>query len=165
MAAAHHPLCSSVSGRRFRRGLSGQQGVLIPRANVKNLMLKKEVVDAVQAGQLIADGPATDSGELALGRNVLVAFLPWEGYNFEDAIIISERLVKDDTLTTTERVEATMISASISWISSTAASCAFQPMIRILRPCQSRLGSEKGVAGRYSVPVRSAVSDRGGTLI
>ena len=48
---------------------------------------------------MLADGPSTDNGELALGKNLLVAFMPWEGYNFEDAIILSERLVKDDVLT------------------------------------------------------------------
>ena len=55
--------------------------------------------DKVKAGQIIADGAATHKGEMALGRNVLVAFMSWEGYNFEDAIIISERLVKNDTYT------------------------------------------------------------------
>jgi DNA-directed RNA polymerase subunit beta len=50
----------------------------------------------VQAGEIIADGPATDEGELALGQNVMVAFMPWYGHNFEDAIVLSERLVKDD---------------------------------------------------------------------
>ena len=50
-------------------------------------------------GDVLADGPSTDKGELALGKNLLVAFMPWEGYNFEDAIILSERLVKDDVLT------------------------------------------------------------------
>src|SRR5205823_6405189 len=53
----------------------------------------------VGAGQVLADGPSTDQGELALGRNLLVAFMPWEGHNYEDAIVISERLVKDDVLT------------------------------------------------------------------
>ncbi len=53
----------------------------------------------VKAGDLLADGPSTDEGELALGRNLLVAFMPWEGYNYEDAIILSERLVKEDLLT------------------------------------------------------------------
>ena len=48
---------------------------------------------------MLADGPSTHHGELALGKNLLVAFMPWEGYNFEDAIILSERLVKDDVLT------------------------------------------------------------------
>ena len=55
--------------------------------------------DTVRAGDLLADGPSTDHGELALGKNLLVAFMPWEGYNFEDAIILSERLVRDDVLT------------------------------------------------------------------
>jgi len=53
----------------------------------------------VKKGEVIADGPSTDMGELALGRNVLIAFMPWEGYNYEDAILISEKLVKDDTFT------------------------------------------------------------------
>src|SRR5499426_4468916 len=55
--------------------------------------------DTVKKGQVIADGPCTQGGELALGRNVLVAFMPWNGYNFEDAILISERIVKDDVFT------------------------------------------------------------------
>jgi len=57
------------------------------------------VGDKVKKGQLICDGPSTDWGELALGKNLLVAFMPWRGYNFEDAIILSQRLVKDDVLT------------------------------------------------------------------
>jgi DNA-directed RNA polymerase subunit beta len=56
-----------------------------------------QVGDAVDAGQVIADGPSTDGGTLSLGANVTVAFMPWYGHNFEDAIVISERLVKDDT--------------------------------------------------------------------
>ncbi len=52
----------------------------------------------VEAGQVIADGPCTDHGEMALGRNLLVAFMPWEGHNYEDAIILSQRLVQDDVL-------------------------------------------------------------------
>ena len=55
--------------------------------------------DKIKKGQLLADGPSTDNGELALGKNLMVAFMTWEGYNFEDAIILSERLVKDDVLT------------------------------------------------------------------
>jgi DNA-directed RNA polymerase subunit beta len=55
--------------------------------------------DYVRAGDVIADGPSTDLGELALGRNVLVAFMPWNGYNYEDSILISERIVKDDVFT------------------------------------------------------------------
>ncbi len=58
-----------------------------------------KVGQRVKKGQVIADGPATHNGELALGQNVLVAFMPWGGYNFEDAILISERLVKDDRYT------------------------------------------------------------------
>jgi len=55
--------------------------------------------DAIKKGQVIADGHSTDNGELALGRNILVAFMPWRGYNFEDAIVISERVVRDDIYT------------------------------------------------------------------
>ncbi|MAL80760.1 MAG: DNA-directed RNA polymerase subunit beta [Sneathiella sp.] len=58
-----------------------------------------KVGDKVEAGDIICDGPSTDLGELALGRNVLVAFMPWNGYNFEDSILISERIVKDDVFT------------------------------------------------------------------
>jgi DNA-directed RNA polymerase subunit beta len=57
------------------------------------------VGDTVVAGQVLADGPATEAGELALGQNVLVAYMPWEGYNYEDAILINERLVYDDIFT------------------------------------------------------------------
>jgi DNA-directed RNA polymerase subunit beta len=55
--------------------------------------------DRIKLGDILADGPSTDMGELALGKNLLVAFMPWEGYNFEDAVILSERMVKDDVLT------------------------------------------------------------------
>jgi DNA-directed RNA polymerase subunit beta len=55
--------------------------------------------DLVEQGQIIADGPATSMGELALGKNVMVAFMPWGGYNFEDSILVSERLIKDDVFT------------------------------------------------------------------
>jgi DNA-directed RNA polymerase subunit beta len=57
------------------------------------------VGDDVKEGDVIADGPSTDRGELALGKNILVAFMPWNGYNFEDSILLSERLVKDDVFT------------------------------------------------------------------
>jgi len=72
------------------------------RSNQGTCINQKPIVvagDQVEAGQVIVDGSCTDCGELALGRNLLVAFMPWEGYNYEDAIIISERLVKDDVLT------------------------------------------------------------------
>ncbi|MGA8048383.1 MAG: DNA-directed RNA polymerase subunit beta, partial [Dermatophilaceae bacterium] len=71
------------------------------RSNQGNSYNQRVVVaegDRVEQGKLIADGPATDGGEIALGRNLLVAFMPWEGYNFEDAIILSQRLVQDDVL-------------------------------------------------------------------
>jgi DNA-directed RNA polymerase subunit beta len=58
-----------------------------------------KVGDVVEKGDIIADGPSTDLGELALGRNVLCAFMPWQGYNFEDSILISERIVSDDVFT------------------------------------------------------------------
>jgi len=69
------------------------------RSNQDTCISFKPIVEAgdhVEAGQVIADGPATDAGELALGFNVLVAFMPWRGYNYEDAIIISERLIRED---------------------------------------------------------------------
>ncbi|MFC1771258.1 DNA-directed RNA polymerase subunit beta [Candidatus Margulisiibacteriota bacterium] len=72
------------------------------RSNQNTCKNQKAIIrkgEKVKAGQIIADGTATDKGELALGRNVLVAFLPWEGYNFEDAIVISERLAKEDVFT------------------------------------------------------------------
>ena len=58
-----------------------------------------KVGDKIRAGDIVADGPSTDLGELALGRNALVAFMPWNGYNFEDSILISERIVRDDVFT------------------------------------------------------------------
>ena len=70
--------------------------------NERTCLNQKPIVKVgqkVKKGQILADGAATYQGELALGRNVLVAFMSWDGYNFEDAIIISERLVKDDTYT------------------------------------------------------------------
>ena len=72
------------------------------RSNQNTCINQKPVVrvgDRVAKGQVLADGPCTDTGELALGRNVLVAFMPWRGYNFEDAILVSEKLVKDDYYT------------------------------------------------------------------
>ncbi len=72
------------------------------RSNQGTCVNQKPVVKVgarVKAGELIADGPCSDHGELALGKNLLVAFMPWEGYDYEDAIIISERLVKEDILT------------------------------------------------------------------
>ncbi len=76
--------------RKFQR--SNQNTCINQRPLVK-------VGDVVQAGEIIADGPSTELGELALGRNVLCAFMPWNGYNFEDSILISERVVRDDVFT------------------------------------------------------------------
>lgn len=75
---------------KFRRS---NQGTCI---NQKPLV---DIGDPVKEGDILADGPSTHEGELALGKNLLVAFMPWKGHNFEDAIVISERLVKDDVLT------------------------------------------------------------------
>jgi DNA-directed RNA polymerase subunit beta len=72
------------------------------RSNAATCINQKILVrkgESVKKGQVIADGPCTQGGELALGRNVLVAFMPWNGYNFEDAILISERIVKEDVFT------------------------------------------------------------------
>ena len=76
--------------RKFQR--SNQNTCINQRPLVK-------VGDILNRGDVMADGPSTDMGELALGRNVLVAFMPWNGYNFEDSILISERIVKDDVFT------------------------------------------------------------------
>ncbi len=76
--------------RKFQR--SNQNTCINQRPLVK-------VGDVVKAGDVVADGPSTDLGELALGKNVLVAFMPWNGYNYEDSILISERIVKDDVFT------------------------------------------------------------------
>ena len=72
------------------------------RSNQSTCITQKPLVragDLVRKGDIIADGPSTELGELALGRNVLVAFMPWNGYNFEDSILLSERIVKDDVFT------------------------------------------------------------------
>ncbi|MDQ1437386.1 MAG: DNA-directed polymerase subunit beta [Acidimicrobiaceae bacterium] len=72
------------------------------RSNQNTCINQKVLVDEgqkVKTGDVLADGPSTHQGELALGKNLLVAFMPWEGYNYEDAIILSERLVRDDVLT------------------------------------------------------------------
>ncbi|MEC7400255.1 MAG: DNA-directed RNA polymerase subunit beta, partial [Pseudomonadota bacterium] len=87
---------------------AGQSGVDIytlqkfQRSNQDTCINQRPLVkvgDTVEPGDIIADGPSTDLGELALGRNSLVAFMPWNGYNYEDSILISERIVKDDVFT------------------------------------------------------------------
>jgi len=72
------------------------------RSNQDTCINQKPLVhvgDKIKAGQVLADGPATEDGELALGMNVVVAFMPWLGYNYEDAIVVSERFLKDDYFT------------------------------------------------------------------
>ena len=76
--------------RKFQR--SNQNTCINQRPLVK-------IGDIIREGDIVADGPSTDLGELALGKNVLVAFMPWNGYNFEDSILISERIVRDDVFT------------------------------------------------------------------
>jgi DNA-directed RNA polymerase subunit beta len=93
---ATEELEASISGvdiyrlQKFQR--SNQNTCITQRPLVK-------VGDLVEKGEVIADGPSTDHGDLALGRNVLVAFMPWNGYNFEDSILLSERIVRDDVFT------------------------------------------------------------------
>ncbi len=93
---------------RATEDLEGKSGVDIyrlskfRRSNQNSCINQRPIVkvgDVVKKGDIIADGPSTDLGELALGRNVLVAFMPWNGYNFEDSILISERIVRDDVYT------------------------------------------------------------------
>ncbi len=82
------------------------------RSNQNTCMNQRPLVivgDVVSRGDVLADGPSTDLGELALGQNMLVAFMPWNGYNFEDSILISERVVKEDRFTTIHIEELTCI--------------------------------------------------------
>ncbi|MDO9169019.1 MAG: DNA-directed RNA polymerase subunit beta [Methylobacter sp.] len=82
------------------------------RSNQNTCINQKPLVrpgDIVNAGDIMADGPSTDMGELALGQNMLVAFMPWNGYNFEDSILVSERVVKEDRFTTIHIEEKTCV--------------------------------------------------------
>ncbi len=107
IAAAMDGVVSAVDAREIT--VSGEHGKTVTypvhkflRSNASTCMNQRVVADIdarVKAGDVLADGSAIDHGELALGQNVLVAFLPWEGYNYEDAVIISERLVHDDRYT------------------------------------------------------------------
>ncbi|MBN2057128.1 DNA-directed RNA polymerase subunit beta, partial [bacterium] len=108
-------IVETVSADRIIIRAAGEDGQLLPNADIDiyNLVKyqrsnqntninQKPIVrqgQLVEINQVIADGPATDQGELALGRNVLAAFMPWCGYNFEDAIVISEKIVKEDVFT------------------------------------------------------------------
>jgi len=98
--------------------VAGEAGVDIynlikyTRSNQNTCINQKPLVkpgDTISRGDVLADGPSTDMGELALGQNLLVAFMPWNGYNFEDSILISERLVQEDRLTTIHIEEMTCV--------------------------------------------------------
>jgi len=91
-----------VDGREVQSDVDKYKLLKFVRSNQGTCINQRPIVrkgDRVKAGDIIADGPSTDQGELALGRNVLVAFMPWEGYNYEDAILLSERLVREDVYT------------------------------------------------------------------
>ena len=90
------------TGEQKEFGADIYQLIKFRRSNQNTCINQKPVVregQRVKKGDVLADGPSTEDGELALGRNVLVAFMPWRGYNFEDAILISEKLVKEDYYT------------------------------------------------------------------
>ncbi len=104
--SGEHIIVDYNSGQRDRLGhelgRKRYQLAKFRRSNQNTSINQKVIVDEgqkVSVGDILADGAATHNGELALGKNLLVAFMPWEGYNFEDAIILSERLVRDDVLT------------------------------------------------------------------
>ncbi len=93
---------NDIQVRTEKGGLDSYKLLKYIRSNQGTCMNQKPVVvhgERVEKGQVLADGPSTDYGELALGYNVLVAFMPWEGYNYEDAILLSEKLVKEDVFT------------------------------------------------------------------
>ncbi|MBK7552418.1 MAG: hypothetical protein IPI61_12510 [Syntrophaceae bacterium] len=94
--------CDEPSGAGFDTGVDIYNLTKYQRTNQDTCFNQRPVVvtgDQVEAGDIIADGPATQDGELALGRNVLVAFMSWGGYNYEDSILVSERIVKEDVCT------------------------------------------------------------------
>lgn len=107
ITAKHDGVVKSVTAEKIlietTDGLIDEYHLLnMLRSNQATCITQKPIVKAgkrVRAGQIIADGPSTDGGELALGQNVLASFMPWHGYNYEDAILLSERLVKDDVYT------------------------------------------------------------------
>jgi DNA-directed RNA polymerase subunit beta len=106
VVARRDGVVESVSGDeivvRTDRGRDVYRLIKFQRSNQGTCINQVPMVrtgETVRAGDVIADGPCTDQGELALGRNVLVAFMPWEGYNYEDAIVVSERLVREDLFT------------------------------------------------------------------
>src|SRR6185436_4769762 len=113
IAARRHGVVDQVDATRIVVRATEEQSSAAPGVDIYNLLkfqrsnqntciTQRPLVkkgDVVRAGDIIADGPSTQLGELALGRNALVAFMPWNGYNFEDSILISERIVSDDVFT------------------------------------------------------------------
>lgn len=115
-------IVDSVDGSRIvirvddKEAVAGESGVDIynltkyTRSNQNTCINQKPLVklgDAISRGDVLADGPSTDLGELALGQNMMIAFMPWNGYNFEDSILISERIVEEDRYTTIHIEEIT----------------------------------------------------------
>ncbi|MDC9701344.1 MAG: DNA-directed RNA polymerase subunit beta [Alphaproteobacteria bacterium] len=95
-------ICATEENDASKSGIDIFNLMKFQRSNQSTCINQRPLVateDFVRAGDVIADGPSTDLGDLALGRNVLVAFMPWMGYNFEDSILISERIVRDDVFT------------------------------------------------------------------
>jgi DNA-directed RNA polymerase subunit beta len=98
--------------------IAGEAGIDIynlvkyTRSN-KNTCINQRIIvnqgDAIAVGDILADGPSTDLGELALGQNIRIAFMPWNGYNFEDSILLSEKVVKEDRFTTIHIQELTCV--------------------------------------------------------
>ena len=84
------------TGMEYRTAKDSGVCIVAKNSNQRPIVVKGE---KVKKGEIIADGPSTDKGELALGRNILIGFMTWEGYNYEDAVLISEKLVKEDALT------------------------------------------------------------------
>ena len=113
IAATRSGIVDQVDATRIVIRASGEVDTTNPGVDIYNLQKFQrsnqntcinqrplvKVGDVVEAGDILADGPSTDLGELALGKNALVAFMPWNGYNYEDSILISERIVKDDVFT------------------------------------------------------------------
>src|SRR3546814_12789848 len=88
------------------------------RANQNTNINQRPIVkrgDTVARGDVLADGASTDLGELALGQNMLIAFMPWNGYNFEDLILISEKIVADDRYTSIHIEAPTVVEIGRSW--------------------------------------------------
>jgi DNA-directed RNA polymerase subunit beta len=112
IVARRDGIIDSIDGARIVVRATGEDGTTrgvdiyrlrkFMRSNQSTCINQRPLVkvgDAVRAGEIIADGPSTELGELALGRNALCAFMPWNGYNFEDSILISERIARDDVFT------------------------------------------------------------------